>query len=293
MKQPHADHSKSHTISIRLSNLHGGILKYSFRFLACAAIAAFAVPASAIFQNGGFETGTFSGWTTGAGVNNGLTGAQPFNGASLNIGSGGSFRGAVVTAGPDLKGAPLALPFAGTATARVNNTATGGIANFISQADVITNADRDAVDNKLHVRFSYAVVLNDGGHSPAGQPFFYLRVRNVTKNTILLEDFSFAAQAGTQFQPIPGQSGWSYLPWKNADVVVPDADLGDSIEVYLLASDCEPSAHTGYAYLDGFGSAVVTPGATTATAVPTLNEYMIAGLGVLLLGAAAISRRRA
>ena len=33
-------------------------------------------------------------------------------------------------------------------------------------------------------------------------------------------------------------------------MIVPDADLGDSIEVYLLASDCEPP-HSGYAYLDG------------------------------------------
>ena len=32
----------------------------------------------------------------------------------------------------------------------------------------------------------------------------------------------------------------SYLPRKAADVIVPDADLGDLIEVYLLASDCEP-----------------------------------------------------
>ena len=119
----------------------------------------------------------------------------------------------MVTAGPDLKGAPLALPFAGTATARVNNTATGGIANFISQADVITNADRDAVDNKLHVRFSYAVVLNDGGHSPAEQPSLPACAQR-HQEYYPPEDFSFAAQAGTQFQPIPGQANWSYLPWK-------------------------------------------------------------------------------
>jgi len=74
---------------------------------------------------------------------------------------------------------------------------------------------------------------------------------------------------------------------------VPDADLGDSIEVYLLASDCQPTAHSGYAYLDGFGSAVVGPGAAGPTAVPTLNEYAIAGLGLLLLGSAWFSRRRA
>lgn len=257
------------------------------------------VPASAIFQNGGFENGNFSGWTQGAGINNGLTGAQPFTGASLSLSTGGTFRGAIVTAGPDLVGAPIALPRTGANTARVNNRATGGVANFISQADIVTNADRDLTDNRLHVRFSYAVVLQDPGHSPAGQPFFFIRVRNVTKNTILFEDFSFAGQTGTQFQVVPTNTGFKYLDWKNGDVLVPDADLGDSIEVYLLASDCEPTAHSGYAYLDGFGSAVVGPGVGPVVigptvSVPTLTEWSLIGLGVLLMGAAGLTlgRRR-
>ena len=124
-----------------------------------------AFPAAAIFQNGGFESGNFSGWTTGSGVNNGSPGHSRLRAAASTSALAAPFRGAVVTAGPDLKGrrwrcrTPAPPP-------RVNNTATGGIANFISQADTITNADRDSSDNKLHVRFSYAVVLNDGGHAP-------------------------------------------------------------------------------------------------------------------------------
>ena len=255
------------------------------------------VPAFAIFQNGGFESGNFTGWTQGAGVNNGLTGAQPFSGSSVSLGAGGTFRGAVVTGGPDLVGAPIALPRTGANTARVNNRATGGIANFISQADVITNADRDTTDNRLHVRFSYSVVLEDPGHSASQQPFFFLRVRNVTKNTMLFEDFAFAGQTGTLFQVVPANPSFKYLDWRNVDVLVADADVGDSIEVYLLASDCSPTAHSGYAYLDGFGSAVVTPGPgpiTIAPAinVPTLGEWSLIGLGLLLLGAAGYSTKR-
>ncbi|TAG78307.1 MAG: IPTL-CTERM sorting domain-containing protein [Burkholderiales bacterium] len=257
-----------------------------------AALAASSV-SLAIFQNGGFESGTFANWTQGSGVNNGLTGAQPFGGSSVNLGAGGSFRGAIVSGGPDLVGAPITLPRAGTYTARVNNIASGGIANFISQADTITAADRDPVDNLLHVRFSYAVVLNNPNHVPSEQPFFYLRVRNVTKNTTLFEDFSFAGQSGTQFVPVPTNTAYAYLDWKNADVIVPNADLGDTIEVYLLASDCEPTAHPGYAYLDGFGSAVVVPGPqATATAIPTMNEWALLSLGLLLLGGAAYTGRR-
>lgn len=257
-------------------------------------VALSAAPSFAIFQNGGFESGNFNGWTTGFGQNNGLTGVQPFSSSSINLGSGGTFRGAVLSAGPDLVGAPITLPRAGAFTARVNNNATGGFANFISQADAITAADRDTSDSKLHVRFSYAVVLENPGHTPSGQPFFFIRVRNVTKNTTLFEDFSFAGQTGTQFTNL-GTTPYQYLNWKNADVIVPDADLGDSIQVYLLASDCEPTAHLGYAYLDGFGSAVVTPGPTAkATAVvPTLGEWALITLSALLaLSAGLVARRQ-
>ena len=261
----------------------------------CGALVALSLPASAIFTNGGFDSGDFTGWTTGFGRNNGLTGTQPFTSGSITIGSGGSFRGAVVSGGPDLLGAPITLPYAGTHSARVNNDQRGGYLNHISQTDTITNADRDPGDNKLHIRFNYAVVLEDPGHNPAGQPYFFLRVRNVTKGTTLYEDFSFAGQTGSQFVPIPAPTGGnnpSYLDWKAADVVVPDADLGDTIEVYLLASDCRPTGHAGYAYLDGFGSRVVPPGPSQATPVPTLNEMGLMALGLLLAGVAASSMRR-
>ncbi len=263
-------------------------------------LAVLAMPASAIYQNGGFETGDFTGWTTGYGINNGLLGAQPYGEASINLGAGGTFRGAVVGAGADLANAPIALPFAGAHTARVNNMSTGGVANFVRQADVISEADRDTTDGKLHVRFSYSVVLEDPGHSPDGQPFFFIAVKNLSKGTTLFEDFSFAGQTGTLFQPIPSPpatgSPWFYLDWRQGDVVVPDSDIGDTIEVYLLGSDCSPTAHTGYAYLDGFGSAIVPPGGGGTPAayvpVPTLDESMLLLLGVLVAGLGALALRR-
>ena len=259
------------------------------------ALLALSLPASAIFTNGGFETGDFTGWTSGSGLNNGLQGSQPYTSASISYSPGGTFRGAVVSAGPDLYGAPITLPYAGTRTARVNNSAIGGYLNFISQSDAVTEADRDPADSQLHIRFNYAVVLDDPSHSANQQPFFFLRVRNVTKNTTLYEDFSFAGQTGTQFVSVPSPTGGSnpkFLDWKAADVVVPNADLGDTIEVYLMASDCSLAGHAGYAYLDGFGSRVVPPGATVATPVPTLNETALMALGLLLAGVAAISLRR-
>lgn len=256
------------------------------RMVAVASLALVASPAWGIFQNGGFESGSFANWTQTAGVNNGLTGAQPFTSASLSIGAGGTFRGFIRSAGfVDPRAPLLVFPRAGQFTAQVNHeTNAGGFMSSIAQQDVITNADRDPADGRLHVRFSYAPVLEDPGHSASGQPFFFVRLRNITKSTTLFEDFTFSAQPGVTF--LTGPQGHKYTQFRNVDIIVPDADIGDTLEIQALASDCEPTAHAGYVYLDGFGSAQVGPGQGPVE-VPTLSEWALIvlslGLGVVAL----------
>lgn len=269
------------------------------RKLVLASVVALAAsPAWAIFTNGGFETGTFSGWTTASGINNGLTLPQPFTGSSLNIGAGGTFRSNVINAGPDLEGAPIALPFAGAFTARVNNNVTGGITNQIQQQDVVTAADRDVTDGKLHVRFSYAANIENPGHSPEQQPFIYVRLRDVTAGTVLFEDFTFGGQVGKPFQTytVPSGRAFSYLNWTNIDIVIPDANIGHSLEIFAVGSDCSPTGHSAYTYMDGFGSAVVPPGPgpvpSAPIQVPTLSEWALILLSLSLGGAALWMRRR-
>ena len=262
------------------------------RTIAIAALALAATPAWAIFSNGGFEANSFAGWTQTSGQNNGLTGAQPFSSASLNISAGGTFRGFIRTTGfTDPRAPTLVLPRAGSFTAQVNHeTNAGGFMSSISQQDVITNADRDATDNRLHVRFSYAAVLNDPNHSPNEQPFFFVRLRNITKSTTLFEDFTFSNQAGKPL--LVGTGGYKYSPFANVDIVIPDADLGDTLEIQALASDCSPTAHAGYVYLDGFGSAIVgPPGPTGPVDVPTLSEWALILLSLGLGGVAMWSMR--
>lgn len=218
----------------------------------------------------------------------------------------------------DPQGAPLVFPRVGNHTLMLNNSSytysydmgggvmqtvtypiAGGHANSIVQSDTIKATDRD-VDGKLHVRFSYAAVLDDAGHDPRDQPYFYLRVRNATKGTVLYEDFAFADPANPDFQPIPAPtSPWNaflYKDWTDVDVVVPDADLGDVIEVYLLAADCAQSGHSGYAYLDGFGSRALPPPGGSAVPVPTMGGFglmaMALGMGALGLSRLRRTRRR-
>ncbi|MEO8346458.1 MAG: hypothetical protein ABI607_12260 [Betaproteobacteria bacterium] len=250
-----------------------------------------AAPSFAIFTNGGFETNSFAGWTKTIGTNPGLTGAPPFNGTNIVVGAGGSDTSAIVGAGVDALAPLLVLPRVGSFTARVNDSANGAIINSIKQSAPITAADRDPSDSLLHVRFSYAAVLEDPGHSPDIQPYFYVVVRNLTKATIVYQDFTYSNQPGKTF--LTGPSGWLYTNFINVDVVIPDLDLGDTIEIETLAADCAAGGHGGYVYLDGFGSAVVGPGGPQGVvAVPTLSEMALYLLIAMTLGAALLKLRR-
>lgn len=268
------------------------------RTIAFAALALSTSPAFAIFTNGGFETGDFTGWTLQIASNPGLTGAPPFTGANIVFGTGGANDSAVIGAGVDPRAPQLVLPRAGAFTARVNNFPGGANLNAIRQSDVVTNADRDAGDNLLHVRFSYAAVLEDPAHTPNQQPFFFVRLRNVTKGTTLFEDFTFANQPGKTFVT----TTVAFSPWTsttgfiNVDIVVPNADLGDTLEIEAIGADCSLGGHGGYVYLDGFGSSIVPPGpgvvAGPPVEVPTLSEWSLIMLSLLLAGAALLARRR-
>lgn len=266
--------------------------KTTKRLAVLAMLALVASPAAAIFTNGGFESNSFAGWTQTVGTNLGLTGVPPFTSASLNIGAPGghTFDGQVVGAGVDPQAPTLVLPRVGSFTGRVGSTIVGGYIDSISQQDAITNADRDVSDNLLHVRFSYAAVLQDSGHADNQRPFFFVRLRNITKSTTLYEDFTYEQQPGKTF--LSGPPPWRYTAFTNVDIVVANADLGDTLEIQALASDCSPTGHAGYVYLDGFGSSVVGPGGGSATVVPTLSEWALIALSLMLGGVALYSYRR-
>jgi len=266
------------------------------RLIALAMLGLVASPASAIFTNGGFESGDFTGWTKTIASNPGLTGSPPFTGANVVLGSGGNDTSAVVGAGVDPRAPHLALPRAGSFTARVNDFVNGAVINSIKQSAPITNADRDANDGKLHVRFSYAAVLEDPGHSPQDQPYFFVRLRNVTKNTILYEDFTFSNQPGKTFVTtnVSG-SPWLATNFTNVDIIVPDTDINDVLEIEALGADCSLGGHGGYVYLDGFGSAVIVPGPgpqpLAPSDIPTLSEWALIALGLLVAVSAFAMRR--
>jgi uncharacterized repeat protein (TIGR01451 family) len=222
---------------------------------------------AALFTNGGFETGTFTGWTQSTYLNNGLSGTAPFNGADIVRTPGGHDQSLVVTAGSPETGidpqlgatATLKFPKYGTFSGRVNGTDTSYVSNSIVQQVTTTLADVDPGDSKIHVRFSYAPVLQNPSHPAFQQPYFYIGLKNVTQGTLLYESLNFSGQSGVPWKPSPLDPNIFYTDWQLIDIAPGNAALavGNVISLEVIGADCGQGAHWGYVYVDGFGSAPV------------------------------------
>ena len=259
-----------------------------------------AVPALALFSNGGFENGTLDGWTKSYFANPGLSGEQPFTGASIVRGSGGQDAVAVLGAGTDPRDPTIKYPRFGDYVTRVNwgtaqsSPPTGQVSNTIKQSTTVTSADIDPVDGLVHIRFTYAPVMNDGGHAPEGQPFFYVGVKNLTSSKTLYEAFAYANQPGVPWKVLPGSVFTT--DWQVVDVSPGDANLkvGDTVEIEVTAAGCSAGGHWGYVYVDAFGSSIpglyvvqqvaqsVNPGGTLHYKLVTTNNGTAAGQGAVV-----------
>ncbi len=130
-------------------------------------------------------------------------------------------------------------------------------ANSLKQSYVTTNEDIDPLDNKVHLRFALSPVLQNPGHADTQQPYFFVEVRNRTKNTILFGDFNFANQPGVPWKiDSSGATPVTYTDWQIFDIAPGNGALapGDTAEVEIYASGCSLGGHWGEVYVDGFGS---------------------------------------
>ncbi len=236
--------------------------KLYFATIAALLVAILTVTAAlAAFTNGDFETGTFSGWTQEYFLNDqGLTGSPPFTGANIVRTVGGYNQSAIM--GPFPAGSrtdpysPIKYPAAGSYTARVNGPATNYVTNTIKQTVTVDAGDVSVVDGLVHLRFIYSAVMQDPGHLPAYQPWFYVSVKNDTKGTVLYDKFSYVGdvnnwQDGTM-------AGWKYLDWIQIKIDG-GMDVGDQITLEAIAADCALGAHAGYVYIDEIGFNVPAP----------------------------------
>ena len=234
--------------------------------LTTAAVTFLTVAAHALFTNGGFEAGDFSGgWVKSWFLNPSLAGAQPFSGSSIVRNAGGSDRTAVVgpAATPMTLSDPIVAavqyPRFGQYAGRVNYWGTASqpnqVANSLLQQSVVAPGDVDPTDGHVHARFVYLPVLEDGGHTPSQQAYFYIAVRNVTKGTVIWERFTFANEAGVPWQ---SSGAYRYTNWQVVDASGGPGviDVGDTLQLEVVASSCSLGGHRGHVYVDAFGATI-------------------------------------
>jgi uncharacterized repeat protein (TIGR01451 family) len=235
--------------------------------------------ASPLFVNGDFENGAAGvlppSWNASTYINSGIT-FPPQSVTDLKLQPGGSPKTVTLEslAGPESQpdsqlgaGVSFRWPKFGNKTAIVNSLGANNNVNGLKQTMTVAQGDIDPADNKPHIRFVVAPVLQSAGHGSSDQPYYYVQLRNVTTGTTIYRDFNAAAQPGV---PWKTSNGNFYLDWSLVDVTSkPNATLaiGDQVELQVIASGCAFGGHFGHVYIDGIGSTI--PGLFVSGAAPS------------------------
>lgn len=222
-------------------------------------------PAHALFTNGGFENGDFSGWNvTGSGA--GLTATQVISAAS-----------------PMLAGQTTDIdPYYGTYMARLQDLAGNNHTTTLSQSDTITVGD---LTEDLYVRWGALLIEPSNAHPEGDQPTFDI---NILKNGASIGSFHADAlnhQGG----------GWADYgdyggdAWYKTDIFtfnLSTFSVGDLITVSMSVVDCGWGGHGGSAFLDGIGTTALP------NAVPEPATMLLFGAGLAGLAGSRIRRKK-
>jgi hypothetical protein len=238
------------------------------------------------FVNGGFEDGTTAGWTTGEGYrgsvpNSAITPTDFLPGGSMHTGPG--THSAIISAGTadgNLGALLGSTVYSGKYSYRSEDLSYGGYASVISQT-VLNYTD-------ANIFFAWKAVLQNGGHSDDESAEMVITLRDDTTGTQLISRVYNAGDGGGGVDSRFATMGdVFYTPnWQIEQLSIDALLAGHDFTLSLLAADCDPAGHYGYAYLDGFG-AVTPPGSVPE---PQSAALMLLGAGAML---AARRRRKA
>jgi len=232
------------------------------------------------FVNGGFESGTAAGWTTGGGDRS----STPNGSLDPASFTSPTNRSAVIGTNyidPHVGASLGTTVYSGSYAYRVEDTTTGGYASVISQR---VNNYQDA-----NIFFAWKSVL-EGAHGPTDAATMVISLKDLTTNTTLITRQYNAAANGNGVDPrfTLSANGYYYTSqWQIEQLAIGTTLQGHDFLLSVLAADCELTGHAGYVYLDGFGA--VTP-PTSGVPEPTTWAMMIMGFGLM---GGAMRRQRA
>ena len=226
------------------------------------------------FKNGGFENGNANEWTDGQGyrgnvLNTSITPSKLLPGGSLY--NGPTTHSSVISTGTvdPIIGADLgSTVYAGKYSYRVEDTFSGGYASVISQS--VSNYTAS------NIFFTWKAVLENGGHTQNESAALFISLRDDTTGIELVNRTYDAGDGGGGVDSRFATFGnYYYTPlWQVEQLAIDSSLSGHDFTLSVAAADCNPTGHTGYAYLDGFGGVNPVP-------EPETYAMMLAGLGLL------------
>ena len=220
--------------------------------------------------NADFETGDATGWDLSIGeVEDYSTVTAPYSYINVTPTTlAASSQHTIMTgAGTDpIGGFPVVFPGGGGSSLMLGD----GTGTNYSAADASQTFLVDA--NSASFSYSYAIVLNDAGHTAEEQPYFKINMYDQAGNPIQCGDYAVVA-GGSPIDPdFVAYADGVYMPWRTTFAPL-QAYIGQNVTIEFVVGDCAQGGHYGYAYIDATCAPmdVLGPDTITCAGFPTIS----------------------